>query len=228
MVATLALFVATLLQLLLPVAQLPQAVAQAHTAAPVPQTAQPPAVAPERSGATLRTLEAWVRPTPRPPALTTPISAPDFIPVLADGAVRSPARLSLWDGQSVAVIAAHQAKDATGTLRWQVPDDGAGWHADSADCGQGVTVIGGHVSLNGLSGAFASLAGIGPGDRVICTDSAGTVHQFAPVDYLQVANVSEVQSWTPPWNPALLVYTCAPELDGTLYVIRFVEVEESL
>jgi hypothetical protein len=54
------------------------------------------------------------------------------------------------------------------------------------------------------------------------------VHQFAPVDYLQVANVSDVQSWTPPWSPALLVYTCAPALDGTLYVIRFVEVEESL
>ena len=226
MVASLALFIAMLLQLLLPAAHLPQAVAQAHTVE-TPQSAQTPAE-PERPDATLVTLEVWSRPTPRTPALMTPIPAPDFISVSADAAVRSPTRLSLWDGESVAVIAADQAKDATGTLRWQVPDAAAGWHADSADCGQGVTVIGGHVSLNGFSGAFASLAGIGPGDLVVCTDSDGAPHQFAPVDYLHVANVDEVRRWTPPWNPALLVYTCAPELDGTLYVIRFVEVEETL
>jgi hypothetical protein len=225
MIASLALFIAMLLQLLLPASQLPQAVAQAHTVE-MPQSAQALAE-PEHPDPTPMTLEVWSRPTPSPSALATPMPAPDTIPVVTDPS-RSPARLSLWNGQSVTVIAADQARDAAGTLRWQLPNEGAGWHADSADCGQGVTVIGGHVSLNGFSGAFASLAGIGPGDHVICTDGEGALHQFAPVDYLQVDNAAGVESWMPPWSPALLVYTCAPSLDGTLYVIRFVEVEETL
>ena len=141
-------------------------------------------------------------------------------------AVRGPQSLRMWSGDVIPVRPAAGewlTQSQSSAYRWQMPLDAAGWHSNTPDCGAGITVIGGHISWNGLPGVFARLAGIGEQDRVICVDSRGREHRFAPVDYLMATGRDSPSEWTPGWWPAMVLYTCTPELNGQIIVVRFME-----
>jgi len=162
------------------------------------------------------TLARWDAPTPTPQPAALAISP------AALSRSSGPAALALWTGETMSVVPASGQWQA-GVYEWNVPRHAAGWHTDTPDCGAGVTIIGGHVAFDGLPGVFAPLAAIGEGDTVTCTDARGVEHRFAPVDYILSAGDQDPATWTPDWTPALLLYTCTPELDGQLIVIRFRE-----
>jgi hypothetical protein len=166
---------------------------------------------------------------------------------------RSPGLLRLWNGAELAVEPASGRWD-DGLWQWEMPTatNRAGWHMDSDDCGQGVTVIGGH-SAWGREGALMALNGIGQGDEVLCVDADGRPHRFAPVDYL-LGDGDDPRSWYPDWpgaesrlhgtesplqpatrlrqssvessvesGAALILYTCRPDF-GEQVIVRFQEV----
>ena len=182
---------------------------------------QPPAsgaIAPAAESHTVLT-EGWQvyapAPTPRPGTpVETVAAAPGVTPLL-----RGPKLLRWTDGAETPV---YPATPQAG--RWQLPDTAAGWHSDSAACGDdGATVIGAHVAYNGVPGAFQRLLALTEDARVACLAADGATRRFMPVDYLVVAPDQAVATWMPSWQPALLLYTCTPELDGQLLVVRFKE-----
>ena len=160
----------------------------------------------------------WNRPaaTAAPQAATTA--------TLGLSVVTGPASLLLWTGDTIAVKPAGSRSD-NGLVRWEVERDLAGWHTNTDDCGAGLTIIGGHVSYDGVPGIFFDLATIKPGDTVVCTDAHANPHRFAPVDYILADGKGDPATWTPDWTPALLLYTCTPELNGQVIVVRFEEVD---
>ncbi len=176
----------------------------------------------------------WSAPTARPTAFPvstawatfaarTPPPQPTLTPTAsAPAARRGPTALRLWNGQTVSVMPAETLWKA-GRLQWQVPDAAAGWHSSSADCGAGVTVIGGHVSWGGVPGVFAALPTADLESRVVCIDAEGRERRFRPVDTLEADPLDDLREWTPEWSPALILYTCTPELNGKLVVVRFEE-----
>jgi hypothetical protein len=150
---------------------------------------------------------------------------------------RGPGLLRLWNGAELAVEPASGRWDG-GVWQWELPNatDRAGWHTDSDDCGQGVTVITGH-SAWGREGALMALNGIGQDDEVLCFDADGQSHRFAPVDYL-LGDGDDPRSWYPdrpgtesrlhgaesPFKGAtLILYTCRPDFSGQV-IVRFQEV----
>jgi hypothetical protein len=85
-----------------------------------------------------------------------------------------------------------------------------------------VTVVGGHVTYDGLPGPLAGLAGVGPEDSVACVDAQGAMHRYVAWDYLMGSVADDPADWFPTrWEEALILYTCTPELDGRLLVVRF-------
>ncbi len=136
---------------------------------------------------------------------------------------RGPGLLRLWNGAELDVEPASGRWD-DGVWQWEIPDatDRAGWHTDSDDCGQGVTVITGH-SAWGRQGALMALNGIGQDDEVLCVDADGQSHRFAPMDFL-LDDGDDPQSWHPDWPEAtLILYTCRPDFSGQV-IVRFQEV----
>jgi hypothetical protein len=164
---------------------------------------------------TVAHLAAWSRSTP------TPIPAEQ--PPVEDLPVRGPRELRLWDGTAMAVEPAtvEAGRDAH---HWHLSGDtgAVGWHTDTPDCGdEGVVVMGGHVAYDGVPGPLAALADVGTDDAVTCVDHDGQTHRYVPQDYLMSSVEDDVTSWHPTWQPALILYTCTPDLDGTLLVVRF-------
>ena len=212
---TLALVVALVIQALTSAPGLPQA-------SPGSEMAALPVQAHARTAIETVTpyvvLDAWSPPTPTA-APATPAPAPPIL--IVPDRPSGPMTLVFWDGARVDVQEAGRTWDAQGQYRWEVSDDAGGWHSDSDDCGAGLTIIGGHVSLHGADGVFGRLAGIGKGQQVVCTDGDGTVHYFEPVDYVELSSGSSLSPWLPNWRPALLLYTCTRELDGRIVLIRF-------
>jgi hypothetical protein len=135
---------------------------------------------------------------------------------------RGPQLLTLWNGQRISVQQAI-GQWQSDTYQWRVPQDAAGWHTNTPDCGMGATLVGGHISYNGIPGVFASLVSIREQDRVVCTDSLGQPHNFIPVDYVMASAHDDPSTWIPAWSPALVLYTCTPELNGQIIVVRFRE-----
>jgi hypothetical protein len=84
-----------------------------------------------------------------------------------------------------------------------------------------VTVIGGHIAYDGAPGPLEDLTTIGPDDAVECVDGGGETHRYAPRDYLVGALEDDVEDWYPGWEQALILYTCTPELNDQLLVVRF-------
>lgn len=168
------------------------------------------------------TLRRWSRPTatPMPIQDATGEAAPAEVQELER---RGPQSLTLWDRTEVEVMPA-QRKWVDGVYRWTIPDWLAGWHSDSDDCGDGLTLIGGHVSYSGRAGIFGDLPTVGEDDLVTCTDWEGKFHRYQPVDYLMVTAETKSQQWAGD-GIDLILYTCTPELDGMI-VIRYTEVEE--
>ena len=164
--------------------------------------------------AAVEQLAAWARPTATP----VPAQAPEGEELPR----RGPREIRLWNG-TVMPVAAARMQPEEGVHRWQLPGatDTVGWHPDTPDCGEGVVVMGGHVSYDGVPGPLANLANVGPDDIVECVDNDGQVHRYVPHDYLVSSVEDDVASWHPEWRPALVLYTCTPELDGTLLVVRF-------
>jgi hypothetical protein len=108
--------------------------------------------------------------------------------------------------------------------QWELPQnpDEAGWHTDTDDCGQGVTVVGAH-SAWGRPGALMALNDVGEGDEVTCFDADGQPHRFAPVDYLS-GDGDDPRTWYPGWGGAtLILYTCRPDFERQV-IVRFREV----
>ena len=133
-----------------------------------------------------------------------------------------PREVLLWNGTAMGVEPATMEQE---TQQWQLPGDRSrlGWHTNTSPCGKGVAVIGGHVSFDGMPGPLSGLAGIGPEDVIECAGSDGQTHRYVPQDYLISSVDEKVEDWYPGWErPALLLYTCTPELDGSLMVVRFV------
>jgi hypothetical protein len=119
-------------------------------------------------------------------------------------------------------VAPAQLEGGPGAYRWQLPRDALGWHPDTPDCGAGVTVIGGHVSFDGVPGPLARLAAVGPDDAVTCVDAGGTPHRYAPHDYLVGSLADDPADWRAEgWGEGLILYTCTPALDDELLVVRF-------
>jgi hypothetical protein len=199
--------------------------------------AQAAAPVEQRSGATATPVPALLR-WDRPTATAAPVVAATqarFAPTRAVAAAdpglvtRGPQSLRMWSGDVIPVRPAAGewlTQSQSSAYRWQVPLDAAGWYGNTPDCGAGITVIGGHISWNGLPGVFARLAGIGEQDRVICVDSRGQEHEFVPVDYLMATGRDSPSEWTPGWWPALVLYTCTPELNGQIIVVRFREEQQ--
>jgi hypothetical protein len=170
---------------------------------------------------TVAHLAAWSRPTATP--------APADVPPAEDLPTRRPRELRLWDGTAIPVEPATVAPE-TGAHRWTLPgtENVVGWHSTTPDCGEGVVVMGGHVSYDGLPGPLVDLAKIGPDDVIECVDHDGQTHRYVPRDYLTSSVEDDVTSWHPEWRPALILYTCTPELDGSLLVVRFALEEEAV
>ncbi len=181
---------------------------------------------------------AWTRSattTPRPAATARPEATPlptTALPVIDPTATPSPAsdrpgpeRLRLWTGAEVEVVPA-SGEWAEGVWQWQMPEttDRAGWHPDTADCGQGVTVIGGH-SAWGREGALMPLNSVGQDGEVVCFDASGLAHRFVPVDFL-FGDGDDPQSWHPDDWPgaALILYTCRPDFSQQV-IVRFSEID---
>jgi hypothetical protein len=136
---------------------------------------------------------------------------------------RGPGLLRLWNGAELDIEPASGRWD-DGVWQWELPaaTDRAGWHTDSDDCGQGVTVISGH-SAWGRQGALMALNGIGQDDEVLCVDADGQSHRFAPMDFL-LGDGDDPQSWHPDWPGAVLIlYTCRPDFSEQV-IVRFQEV----
>ena len=138
----------------------------------------------------------------------------------SQSAESGPRELTLWDGLAVPVSPAELHSDAVG-YRWHLPRRGLGWHPNTPDCGGGVTVIGGHIAYDGAPGPLEDLTTIGPDDAVECVDGGGETHRYAPRDYLVGALEDDVEDWYPGWEQALILYTCTPELNDQLLVVRF-------
>jgi hypothetical protein len=162
-------------------------------------------------------------------ATTTPTSSPR----------RGPGLLRLWNGAELAVEPASGRWD-DGVWQWEMPTatNRAGWHTDSDDCGQGVTIVGGH-SAWGREGALMALNGIGEGDEVVCVDADGQPHRFVPIDYL-LGDGDDPRSWYPDRQEAessfqgaessferatLILYTCRPDFSGQV-IVRFQEIDD--
>lgn len=170
---------------------------------------------------TLKAL-SWHLPT------ATPVAEERLEPGISVdvAAVRGPQVLTLWNGSEVEVKPATRVTEGEG-VAWQVPDQTAGWHYDTGDCGRGMTIIAGHVSWQGRRGVFADLPSVSAGDIVTCVDAEGQIHQYEPVDYLLSEEGANIYEWPPEWSTAdlgtLLLYTCGKRLDGKIIVVRFRE-----
>jgi len=186
------------------------------------QQSQRPALPPAPAMAQVK-LPAWEAestplapsPTPIPPtpvvtvlepvgASTPPITYEvNITDTLSARQVRQPPQAIIMpDGTEVRVTQAHL--DVNTEYRWQIPDWEAGWHTDSQDCGAGTTIIGGHIVWRGKAGVFALLHAVGPGDRIVCVDSAGQPHTYLPVDYV----LSSVDAHnTTEWDDSMEHYT---------------------
>lgn len=132
-----------------------------------------------------------------------------------------PTRLELWTGAEVPVVPA-SGEMIEGVWQWALPDTvkQAAWHTDTADCGHGVTVIGGHSTL-GQSGPLMALNTIGPDDAVVCYDAQGHPHRFVPQDYL-LGGRDDPRNWYPDWTGNMLImYTCQSDLRKQV-IVRFI------
>jgi hypothetical protein len=119
-------------------------------------------------------------------------------------------------------VAPAELEGGPGAYRWQLPRDALGWHPDTPDCGGGVTVIGGHLSFDGVPGPLARLGAVGAEDALACVDARGAIHRYAPHDYLMGSLADDPADWHPEgWGEALILYTCTPALDDELLVVRF-------
>lgn len=160
-------------------------------------------------------------PVPRNVAVAQEVSQIEILPVTHALSVQVPQEIHLWNGTAMGVEPATMEQE---TQQWQIPSDRSllGWHTSTAPCGEGVTVMGGHVSFDGMPGPLSGLASVGPEDVIECVGQDGRTHRYVPQDYL-ISSVDEnVEDWYPEWEqPALLLYTCTPELDGSLMVVRF-------
>jgi hypothetical protein len=161
-------------------------------------------------------------PVPRNVALAQEAPQIETLPVTQTLSVQVPQEIRLWNATAMGVEPATMEQE---TQQWQIPDDRRllGWHTNTAPCGEGVTVMGGHVSFDGMPGPLSGLASVGPEDGIECVGQDGRTHRYVPQDYL-ISSVDEnVEDWYPEWGqPALLLYTCTPEIDGSLMVVRFV------
>lgn len=157
------------------------------------------------------------------PTVTTRPSGATWPATSALPAVTGPLALRLWTDAEIPVQPATAQWDQQ-IYRWVAPDTTAGWHTNTADCGGGVTVIGGHIFYNGRAGVFHVLATITPEQQVLCVDASGVARTFRPVDYLVSDSHTPPRAWYPDWEPALILYTCTPELNRDLIVVRFEEV----
>ena len=184
-------------------------------------------VAPIRPGVTPAAPSAaseWTllasTPVPGQAAAARRASGSESLTVAQALSVKGPREIHLWDGTSVPVEPATMQQD---THQWELPGDRdiIGWHTDTSDCGEDVIVMGGHVSYDGMPGSLAGLAGVGPEDVIECVGHDGQTRRYVPRDYLVASVDDDVEDWHPPWGPSLLLYTCSPELDGSLMVVRF-------
>ncbi len=171
-------------------------------------------------------LDAWTLATGVPTSTPRPTVIPIESPTPVATLVPSPRYLQLWDHFLIPVVSASREHygfndNASKKYRWTVPPNVAAWHPDTDDCGTGTSIIGGHVSFNGMPGVFRDLASIQEQEQVLCVDSQQAQHIFEPVDYLITHVTAPISSWHPDWSPALLLYTCTPELNGQIIVLRF-------
>jgi len=184
-----------------------------------------------RDGTSLSRM-TWTRSvttTPWPTATPTatpppPVIVPTATPTPASDR-QGPGRLRLWTGAELEVVPA-SGEWTEGMWQWLMPEttDVAGWHPDTADCGQGVTVIGGH-SAWGREGALMPLNSVGADGEVVCYDAGGQAHRFAPVDFL-FGDGDDPRGWHPDgWQGAtLILYTCRPDFSQQV-IVRFREID---
>lgn len=163
-------------------------------------------------------IERLPTPTPLPPPpVTTPVAATSDIPerlMIDKISLDAPVVEMGWTVQGEGVQAASV---------WNVPDDEAGWHLNSAAPGQGSNVvISGHNNSTG-GHVFGDLEDLDVGDEISLRTSDGQTHRYQISETRIVrafgasaetlAYLREIMQPTP--NERLTLITCWPSWTNT-------------